>query len=123
MSTDRERLLALEDILNEAKAAREFVSGMTQRQFETDRRTLYAVSHALEIIGEAARTIPLALRDRYPEVPWRSMTGMRDRLIHGYRDVDVGVVWATVQDDLPALIPQIERLIVALSTEPGTVRE
>jgi uncharacterized protein with HEPN domain len=64
---------------------------------------LYAVTHALEIIGEAAKHIPVSVRNKYPDVPWRAIAGTRDKLIHSYFQVRAETVWTTVQEDLPAL--------------------
>jgi len=64
----------------------------------------------LEIIGEATRGLSDDFRTTNPEIPWRKMVGMRDRLIHGYFDVDVEVVWKTVTSDLPGLVSRLERL-------------
>jgi len=62
-----------------------------------------AVVRALEVIGEAARHVPQSIRSQYPLVPWRGMTGMRNKVIHDYFGVDTAVVWRTVKEDLPAL--------------------
>jgi uncharacterized protein with HEPN domain len=65
----------------------------------------------LEIIGEASRGISEEIRLAHPEIAWKKMTGMRDRLIHGYFDVNLDVVWETVTQDLPPLIAQLEKLL------------
>jgi uncharacterized protein with HEPN domain len=80
---------------------------MNDAQFRADQRTIYAVTHALEIVGEAAKRIPETIRMRYLAVPWRLMAGMRDQLIHGYNTVDLDVLWKTVTEDLPTTRPLI----------------
>jgi uncharacterized protein with HEPN domain len=90
---------------------------MTFTQFEQDVRTQYAVIRAIGIIGEAARSATPEFREQFPNVPWRQMTGMRDRVIHGYDDVELLVIWKTVQEDLPQLISRIEAILNALSAE------
>jgi uncharacterized protein with HEPN domain len=79
--------------------------------FEADEKTVYAVIRALEVIGEAAKKIPAEVRDRYPDVPWRSMAGLRDKLIHDYLRVNIEVVWKTVREDLSALPPRLAQII------------
>lgn len=101
----------LEDIRTAARKAQTFVAGITFAAFLTDEKTAFAVVRALEIIGEAARRIPQDVRDKNPEVPWRAMAGIRDKLIHDYISVNLEFVWKTVAEDLPVLLPQIERIL------------
>jgi len=111
MSPKRDILDYLSDIVDAIDAAHSFVVGMDFEQFRTDRRTVYAATHALEIVGEAAKRIPDPVRLRYPAVPWRLMAGMRDRLIHGYDTVDLDVLWKTITEDLTTTRPLVVEVI------------
>lgn len=101
----------LEDMLDASEKAQEFVYGMQYEDFAADYKTVFAVIRALEILGEAAKKIPQTYRDEHSELPWRSMTGMRDKLIHDYSGVNQEVVWKTVTIEIPAVEPVIRRLI------------
>ena len=101
----------IEDILDGMNKAEILLEGVSISQFESDYRINFAVVRALEIISEAAKRLPDELRQRYPDIPWKSMAGMRDRIIHGYDDVDLQIVWAVVKSDIPLIKPKIEQVI------------
>jgi len=87
-----------------------FVEGMSKDDFLADRRTQQAVIMSLIIIGEAATKVMDRYAEfgaRYPEVPWRSMRGMRNHIAHGYFDINLDVVWETVQTALPELLERL----------------
>lgn len=100
----------LADILDAVRKAREFVAGMSFEEFADDSRTLFAVIRALEIVGEAAKNVSPEHREAHPEVPWRDMAAMRDKLTHGYFGVSSEVIWKTVQEDLPGLEAAVSAL-------------
>jgi uncharacterized protein with HEPN domain len=101
MSRDREYLL---DMLMAARLAIQYVEGRTAEQFLADGQLQDSVIRRLEILGEAARRVSEQARTQWPDLPWHSMTAMRNLLVHEYGEVDPAVVWDTVQHDLPALI-------------------
>jgi uncharacterized protein with HEPN domain len=103
----------LQDILRMIDEIKRFVSTVDYDEFLIDNRTNFAVIHALQTIGEAAKNLPESLRNRYPAVPWKQMAGMRDRLAHGYLDVDLRIVWETATEFAPALRPTIAQAIAA----------
>lgn len=111
MTRDRDFRVYLEDILDAARKAQQFLSGLTFEQFEADEKTVFAVVRALEIVGEEAKLVPAEVRDRAPEIPWHVMAGMRDKLIHAYAGVDLQVVWRTVHEELPSVVAQVEALL------------
>ena len=90
-----------------------YVAGMTRQDFLQDTQVQDSVIRRLEIIGEAAGRISPEFRDAQPEIQWSEIRGMRNRMIHGYDDVDVDVdvVWDTVERDIPHLIHVIESLV------------
>ena len=101
----------LADILESCKLAISHTINVTKDDFLGDVKCQDAVIRRFEIIGEAARRISDEMKTKYPEIPWFEMTGMRNAMIHEYDDVDMVIVWETVQKDIPSLISSIERLI------------
>ena len=101
----------LRDMLENAEKALTFVQGLDYDGFCKDDKALYAVIRALEIIGEAARQIPEKVRESNPETPWREIAGMRNKLTHEYFGVNTKVVWRTVHEDLPAIIPALRKML------------
>ena len=109
----RNYTLYLKDIVAAVESIEAFVEGMDLKAFQADDKTASAVIRKFEIIGEVARQIPEGMRQDYPEVPWKEMAGMRDRLIHFYFGVNYRLVWRTIQEDLPQLKRQIQRILQA----------
>ena len=108
MQRDRQYLL---DILESARRAIGYAAGKSQEDFFDDAQCQDAVIRRLEIIGEAAGRISEGARASLPELPWSSMTGMRNFLIHEYWDVDPTVVWDTLSLDLPPLVEALEKVV------------
>lgn len=88
---------------------------MSADGFMADKKTVNAVVRSLEIIGEATGKIPEDVRERYPDVPWEEIIGMRNRLIHEYFGVDLAILWQTIQDDLAPLGTAINLMLKELS--------
>jgi uncharacterized protein with HEPN domain len=115
MNSSRIYVHYLQDILENASKACEFVEGMNGDDFLQDDKTVFAVIRALEVIGEATKNIPDDVRNKYPNIPWRDMAGMRDKLIHHYFGVDLNTVWKTVTRDLPFLCPKLQEILTSES--------
>jgi uncharacterized protein with HEPN domain len=98
-----------------ASSALDFIQGKGRADLDSDVLLTFALTRAVEIIGEAASHLSQSIRDPHPEVSWGQIIGMRNRLIHGYYDVDLDVVWATVTTDLAPLIAVLDGLL----TPPG----
>ena len=77
-----------------------FIANMTFEEFESDKKTQYAVVHCLEVIGEAVKKIPTDLRNQYPHIPWKEIAGMRDVIIHQYFSIDLDLLWETISKDI-----------------------
>ena len=114
--TDRGLTDFIGNMLDAARQACGYVEGMTLDEFLQDRRTQQAVIFNLMILGEAATRLLKEHGDflaEHPAVPWSSMKGMRNRLAHGYFDIDLTVVWQTVQSNLPTLMAELPAIQTA----------
>ncbi len=101
----------LKDILDSIEKVNQFIQDMNYMEFKQDDKTIYAVIRAIEILGEASKQIPKEMKRIFPDVPWREMAGMRDKLIHNYFGINIEVVWKTAIQDIPPLKPLIESII------------
>jgi len=101
----------LADMRSYAGRVLSFVEGLGFPEFARSGLRQYAVLKAVETIGEAASQVSASTRQTGPAIPWADIIGMRNRLVHTYYAVDLNIVWKTVQEDLPALVAQLEPLL------------
>jgi uncharacterized protein with HEPN domain len=107
----RDWRLRLQDILESITEIERRTRGMTFEEFAKNQTTIKAVLYDFIIIGEATRNIPNEIQSRYPLIPWRLMEGMRNVATHEYFQVNLIRVWATIKEDLPLLVPQLQELL------------
>jgi len=101
----------LVDILESAKIALEYVAGKSWDEFYSDMQCQDAVLRRIEIIGEAARHISPQTQKKYPQIPWRDLTTLRNLVIHQYDAVDIKQVWETTQNRLPPLVSELSKFV------------
>ena len=104
-------LVRVRHILDAAREVLEFSTRKSRFDLDTDRMLNLSLVHLLEIIGEAAVGVSAEFRTKYPNVPWNEIVGMRNRLIHGYYDIDLDIVWRTIEEDIPPLVTELEKII------------
>jgi uncharacterized protein with HEPN domain len=107
----REWRLRIEDILESIIKIQRYTEGMTFDAFVDDEKTIDAVTRNFTIIGEAACHIPQEIEDRYQNVLWFRMRGMRNIVVHEYFGVDLPTVWQTIQQDISVLVPQLRHIL------------
>ena len=103
--------IRLRHMLDAAREAVAFARGRKRGDLDKDRQLLLALLKDVEIVGEAATQVTEPTRQRLPEIPWERIVGMRNRLVHAYFDINLDIVWTTVQGDLPELISLLEAAI------------
>lgn len=104
----------LVDIVTAIDEVEEFTLGLSYGEFAADKKTVNAVIRSLEVLGEATKRIPPAVREQHPEIPWKNMAGMRDVLIHDYMGVDLKTVWKVAKERLPALRNDVQGILLTL---------
>lgn len=102
--------LLIEDMLAAMGKIERYTSGMDQELFRQDEKTVDAVVRNLEILGEAVRQLPEGFIARNPEVPWRQIAGLRNRIVHDYFGLDLDLIWEVIQQDLPQLQARLGHL-------------
>ena len=103
--------LRIRHMLDAAMDIQAFTRNRTRQRFEKDRMRAFAVIHLFEILGEAASSVSDELVGSTPQVRWRDIINMRNRLIHGYHDINLEIIWKTAMEDIPVLIDQLEDLL------------
>lgn len=110
MQRDQASLL---DMLDAARLAVQYIAGKSYADFVSDLQCQDAVIRRIELIGEAARRVSAETQDLHPQLPWREMVSMRNLMIHQYDEIDLSVVWDTVNRDLPGLIESLREILHA----------
>lgn len=101
----------LRDILEAIRRADVYVDGLGYVEFLADQKTQDAVIRTLEIMGEATKRLSPEIRGKYPDVPWKNMAGVRDKLIHDYFGVNFDIVWEIVRNELPGVAIELEKIV------------
>jgi len=101
----------LEDILEAIIDIYNFIEDLSFNEFTEDKKTINAVIRSLEVIGEASKKVSQEIKENNQNIPWKEMAGMRDKMIHGYFDLDLVTIWETVKNDIPPLKPLFENLL------------
>jgi uncharacterized protein with HEPN domain len=118
--TRRSEIQRVADMIDAAERAVRHLGGLDLQGLAADELRSDAIVRALEIVGEACKQVSRPVRDRFPAVPWQPIAGMRDRLIHGYDQVDWAIVWETVTRFVPAALPELRKVRDALLAEEPT---
>lgn len=116
----RDWKLRVENILQAIAEIQSFTEGMTFEDFQADTKTVRAVMCNITIMGETASSIPPEIQTRYPEMPWGEMRGIRNVIVHEYFQVNLNILWRTIQERLPPLVLQLRELLERIAEEPPT---
>jgi uncharacterized protein with HEPN domain len=111
MKSPESDIVRVRHMLDYAQKAIRFTKGYTRADLDANEMMALAVIHLIEIIGEASKSVSEEFRDRHPEIPWEPIAGTRNRLAHGYIDVDLDIIWTIVRKDLPGLIRKLKKIV------------
>ena len=107
----RDYRVYLEDMRQAGGKVQRYVEGLSFEAFALEEKTVDAVVRNLEILGEAAKQVPEAIRSAHPQVDWYRIAGLRDILLHQYFGVDLAIIWDVVQNKLPILVQQLDQIL------------
>ena len=108
----KEPLIFIKHILESIENIEDFMKGVSRNHFLRNKEKQNAVIREIEIIGEAAKNIPAGFRRKNADIPWKDISGMRDKLIHHYFGVNLETVWKAIKEDLPDLKEKIEKILI-----------
>ena len=103
--------LYLNHILDTASKISQLLSGKTKEEFMREELLIIAITHLLQVIGEAANRVSKEFRERHPEIPISAIIGMRNKIVHDYWDIDEEIVWQTAIMDIPVLVDKLKEIV------------
>lgn len=109
----------LQHMLDATQKALQFTQGRSRQDLNDDELLALAVVRLVEILGEAAKNVSPETRSQSPKIPWRQIAGTRDRLSHAYFDIDLDIIWDIVANGLPAIVPELQKLLQTLEHPPN----
>lgn len=109
---DRELRDYINDLIEACEDILSFTKGMSYSEFTDDRKTVNAVIRSLEVIGEATKKLPTSFKNNFPNIPWKQMAGMRNKLIHEYFGIDKQMVWQAIEKHIPYILPLIKEITI-----------
>ncbi|WP_414543829.1 DUF86 domain-containing protein [Nostoc sp. CCY0012] len=110
MTANRD-LESILDIHHYSQNTISFVSGMTKAEFVEDQKTIAAVMYAIAVMGEATKRLSKEFREQHSHLPWKQLAGLRDHLIHDYKNIDLDILWDVVSVEIPALLVNLAPLL------------
>ncbi|MCM8758829.1 MAG: DUF86 domain-containing protein [Candidatus Omnitrophica bacterium] len=109
--SERSWKLFIEDILESIEKIQEYVKELGYEEFKIDRKTVDAVIKNLMVIGEAARNIPIIIKNKYPGIDWQGMSGLRNRIVHAYFEISVEILWQIIKNEIPVLKKELQKVL------------
>ena len=110
-SQSRKWKFRIRHMLEAIERIQQYASGLSRDQLSADTRTLDAIVWNLTVLGEAANHVPHVITLAYPQIPWPQIRGTRNRIVHGYDQIDFSIVWEVVQSELPPLVPVLQQIM------------
>jgi uncharacterized protein with HEPN domain len=107
---DRDLRDYINDLIEACEDIITFTEGISYSDFIDDKKTVNAVIRSLEVIGEATKNLSASFRNKYPNIPWKQMAGMRDKLIHAYFGIDKQMVWQVINNDIPNILILVKEI-------------
>lgn len=101
----------IQHMIDNSNKAINFIKDISREDFNNDEKLRLALTHLLQVIGEAARRVSPEFRDKHPQIPWKEIVGMRSKVVHDYLNVDEDIVWQTIKNDLPPLVLELEKIL------------